>query len=189
MKKFLALVITLFFTLPVLSGQRSLFNMGDKLLGLGLGVGSTLYASGTGYSTGVPPLTLSYEQAVVDRIFKKGVLGVGAYVGYSLFKSRFTVDEVTFGWNYHNFIVGAGALLHYPFIDKLDTYAGAGIAYNFTTAGEYGDPGTYSPVSTGGIVVSGFVGEQAHDLVHEEGIAVCRCMQGCRQLAAGLATG
>jgi len=158
MNRSLAVALLMFIALSFLSAQASLFNRGDKLLGLGVGLGSTLYASGTGYSTAVPPISISYEQAVADRIFKKGVLGVGGYVGYSLFKSRFNIDQVTFGWNYHNFIVGAGGVIHYPFVKNLDTFIGAMIGYNIASASEYGDPGIYTPVSTGGLVLSGYVG-------------------------------
>lgn len=158
MKRFLVLVLMFFVALAFLSAQSVLIRKDDKLLSLGVGIGSTLYASGTGYSTAVPPISISYEHAVAHRIFKKGVLGVGGYVGYSLFKSRFFADQVDFGWNYHNFIIGAGGVFHYPFIDNLDTYAGAMIGYNIASASEYGDPGSYTPVSTGGLVLSGYVG-------------------------------
>lgn len=158
MKRSLAFVIVLFLAAPFLSAQQNLFKMGDKLLGIGMGLGSTLYASGTGYSTGVPPISVFYEHPVADRILNKGVVSVGGYAGYSLFKSRFNTDGETFGWNYHNFIVGAGGWFHYPFIHELDTYAGAMIGYNIVSASEYGDPGIYVPLSTGGIVFSGFVG-------------------------------
>jgi len=171
MKRSLVFVIVLFSALPLILAQRSLFNMGDKVLGLGMGLGSTLYASGTGYSTGLPPISFFYEQALTDRIFKKGIIGVGGYAGYSLFKSRFNIDGANFGWNYHNFIVGAGGVFHYPFIKNLDTYAGAMIGYNFTSASEYGDPGTYTPVSTGGIVLSGYVGARYYFTEYFAGFA------------------
>ena len=73
MKKVLAFSVVLLFSLPAIKGQENMFDLGDKVISVGLGIGNTLYIGGAGYSTMVPPLSLSFEQAVVDDIFDKGV--------------------------------------------------------------------------------------------------------------------
>ena len=158
MKKALPILILFLFALPGLHGQKSMIELGDKVISLGLGIGNTLYIGGAGYSTMVPPLSLSFEQAVVDDIFDKGVLGVVGSFGYTAYKYRYNVDNQDWGWNYHNVILGAGGLLHYPLIDRLDTYLGALLGYNFSTIAEYGDTGDNIADSAGGFVIAGFIG-------------------------------
>lgn len=141
-----------------LHAQKSMIDLGDQVLSLGLGIGNTLYIGGTGYSTMVPPLSLSFEQAVMDDIFEKGVLGVVGSFGYTGYKFRYTDGNQDWGWNYHNIILGAGALFHYPLIERLDTYLGTILGYNLTTIAEYGDIGDNIADSAGGFVIAGFIG-------------------------------
>jgi hypothetical protein len=158
MKKVLAFSVVLLFSLPAIKGQENMFDLGDKVISVGLGIGNTLYIGGAGYSTMVPPLSLTFEQAVVDDIFEKGVLGVVGSFGYTAYKYRYNMDNQDWGWDYHNIILGAGAILHYPLIDRLDTYLGAMLGYNLTTIAEYGDTGDNIADSAGGFVFAGFVG-------------------------------
>ena len=158
MKRALPFLILFLFALPGLHAQKSMIELGDKVISLGLGIGNTLYIGGAGYSTMVPPLSLSFEQAVVDDIFDKGVLGVVGSFGYTAYKYRYSMDNQDWGWNYHNIILGAGGILHYPLIDRLDTYLGALLGYNFSTITEYGDTGDNFPDSDGGFVYAGFIG-------------------------------
>ena len=158
MKKIAFLCIAFLFALSGLRAQRSMINLGDQVLSLGLGIGNTLYIGGTGYSTIVPPLSLSFEQAVADNIFDKGVLGVVGSFGYTAYRFRYQAGSIEWGWNYHNIILGAGGLLHYPLIERLDTYIGAMLGYNLTTIADYGNPGDNIAHSAGGFLFSGFIG-------------------------------
>lgn len=158
MKRIVAFAVALLFALPALQAQESMFNLGDKVINLGIGLGNTLYVSGLGYTSGVPPISLSYEQAIVDEVLEKGVIGVGGYVGYTSYKYRYDYMGVDWGWNYSSIILGAGGFFHYPLIDKLDTYAGLLLGYNISTVTDYGNTGTNIADSSGGIVLSGFVG-------------------------------
>jgi len=136
------------------SAQESWFNKGDKVINLGIGIGNTLY-SGSYYTRGVPPISVSYEQGIVDGIAEKGVIGILGYVGYTSYK----YDYLGWGYKYSNIIIGAGGLFHYPLVNKLDTYAGILLGYNIATATEFGTyPGYDYNASSGGIVFSGFVG-------------------------------
>lgn len=154
MKKNILVAVALLFTLSALQAQESMFNLGDKVINLGIGLGNTLY-SGTYYNRGVPPVSLSYEQAIVDEVLEKGVIGILGYVGYTSYK----YDYLGWGFKYSNIIIGAGGLFHYPLIDKLDTYAGILLGYNIANATEFGTPtGWDYNASSGGIVFSGFIG-------------------------------
>jgi len=155
MKKTLLLIVAGVFAVAQLSAQESTFLKGDKVLNVGIGLGSTLY-SGTYYASSVPPISASLEFGIVDGIIEKGVIGVGPYVGYSSYKYEY----LGWGWKYSNIIIGARGSFHYPLLNKLDTYAGILLGYNIVTAKEFGDPGSGSDVSSAssGVAWSGFIG-------------------------------
>ena len=121
MKKLLAILIVVFFTLPNLMAQESEFNLGTKVISADIGIGNTLY-SGSYYSSGVPPISLSYEQGLKDDILEKGVIGIVGSIGYNSYKYRYTWSAYEYGWNYSNIILAVGGSFHYPLLDKLDTY-------------------------------------------------------------------
>jgi hypothetical protein len=167
MKRILIIAVTLTLAVPLVQAQESMFNLGDKVVNLGIGIGNTLY-SGTYYTSGIPPLSLSYEQGIVDEVFEKGVIGIMGYVGYNSYK----YDYLGWGYKYSNIIFGAGGLFHYPLVDKLDTYAGILLGYNIASAKEFGTPiGWDYNATSGGIVFSGFVG--APLLFHREYCSLC----------------
>ena len=156
MKKLLVLLVCGVFGFTQLPAQESTFNKGDKVLNIGLGLGSTLY-SGSYFKSQVPPISFSIDIGIVDGIAEKGVIGIGPYLGYSSYK----YDYSGWGWKTSNIILGARGSFHYPLVDKLDTYAGLLLGYNITSSKEFGDPGSgFDDVhaSSGGLVYSGFIG-------------------------------
>jgi hypothetical protein len=131
---------------------------GDKVLNLGIGLGSTLY-SGTYYKSTVPPVSASFEIVTKDDMFGgKGALGFGGYLGYSAFKYEDTYAGETWGWKYTNVIIGPRGYLHYNFVDKLDTYTGLLIGYWISSSKSYGTYSYGSAGSYGGVTWSWFVG-------------------------------
>jgi len=154
MKKLVAIALVAIFSIPLLQAQESMFNLGDKVVCLGIGLGSTLY-SGSYYTRGFPPVSLSYNQAVKDDILEKGVIGIIGSVGYSSYK----YDYLGWGYRYTNIFFGGGGTFHYPVLDKLDTYVGLMLGYNIVTANEFGTPTgwDYSSSSSRFVFVS-FVG-------------------------------
>ncbi|MBV5312288.1 MAG: hypothetical protein JZU47_03270 [Prolixibacteraceae bacterium] len=149
---FLAVLLSCGFLLA----NAQVVEKGDKVVNLGLGLGSALY-SGVGYKGSVPPLSGSLEVVIKDDLFEgKGALGVGGYLGYSAYKWEYS----GWGWKYSNIIIGPRGYLHYNLIDKLDTYVGAMLGYNIATSKEFGNsiPGYDYSASSGGVIFSGFVG-------------------------------
>ncbi|HEX2921435.1 MAG TPA: hypothetical protein VHO50_09760 [Bacteroidales bacterium] len=150
MKKVLLFFVVVCFSMTQLLSQESTFNKGDKVLNLGLGLGSTLY-SGGGYSGLIPPLSASLEVAVVDNILEKGVIGVGGYLGYASY-------EWSNYYKYTNIIIGPRGTFHYPLVDKLDTYAGLMIGYNIHSSKWVGTGTQLTSTSSSGLISSFFIG-------------------------------
>ena len=157
MKKLLLLFVIGCFTLTQLVAQESTFNKGDKVLNLGLGLGTTLY-SGTGNKMGIPPISASLEVGVADNILEKGVIGVGGYLGYSSHKYDYSYGGYTEAWKYSNIVIGARGNFHYPLVNKLDTYTGLMLGYDVVSAKWVGTGTETTHSSSGGIVWSWFIG-------------------------------
>lgn len=155
MKKIYVFMLAAIFASLNLAAQDPIFNQGDKVLNLGIGLGSTLY-SGSYYKSQVPPISVSLEIGVVEDVLEKGSIGVGPYLGYSSYKYQYQ----DWGWKYSNIIIGVRGSFHYPFVDKLDTYAGILLGYNIASSKEFGItiPGWDYSYSAGGVVYSGFIG-------------------------------
>lgn len=131
---------------------------GDKILNLGVGLGTALY-SGGGYTGSVPPISGSLEVVIQDDLFDgKGALGVGGYLGYAAYKWKYSGYD--YGWKYSNIIIGPRGYLHYSLLEKLDTYIGALIGYNIVSAKETGNsiPGYNYNASSSRVIFSGFIG-------------------------------
>ncbi len=158
MKKVSLLLVALFLGIVCVNAQNTTFNKGDQVVNLGIGLGSTLYV-GSGYSTSIPPISVSYEKGMKDELFdENSSLGVGGYLGYTSAKWKYSGHD--WGWKYSSFILGARGAVHYQFIEKLDTYGGIMLGYNIRTAKEYGDWGnnTIASASSSGFLWSGYVG-------------------------------
>lgn len=129
---------------------------GDKVLNLGIGIGSALYNGGY-YKSSMPPLSASLEFVTKDNLFNgKGAFGLGAYIGYSAYKWEYS----NWGYKYSNLIVGPRGYLHYSFMEKLDTYGGLFLGYNIANAKEFGTsiPGYDYSATSGGFIWSVFIG-------------------------------
>jgi hypothetical protein len=108
------------------------------------------------YGPDYPPVSASFEMGIKDGVLDEGSIGVGGYVGFS----RYKWEYLGWGWNYTNFILGARGVFHYPFMDKLDTYAGLMLGFRVVSSKEFGDAVfryNYSS-SSSGLVTSAFVG-------------------------------
>jgi hypothetical protein len=154
MKRILLLFVTAVFSLAQLTAQESMFVKGDKVLTVGLGLGTSLY-SGSGYKMTFPPLAASFEVGVKDGIFEKGSLGIGGGIGYTGYKYEYA----GWGWKYSNIIIGARGYLHYPLVKKLDTYTALTLGYNISSSNEFGTNSGYEyDYSSGGFIWGFLVG-------------------------------
>lgn len=116
--------VSLFALVMVLGTSLSFgqaYEQGDKLLNLGVGVGSQFMAAG---AKGTPPVGLSLEFGMSDKI------SVGAYAGYAGAK----VETMVGDWKYNYIIVGGRGSYHFDFgVENLDPYAGAILGYNIAS--------------------------------------------------------
>lgn len=156
------LLLTTVFVFGFLFAKSQIVSEGDKILNLGLGLGTNLY-SGSYYSGTFPPLSASLEVVVNDDLFSdgKGALGVGGYLGYSGFKSEYHYTSDYYGWKYSNIIVGPRGYVHYNFLDKLDTYTGILIGYWISSSKSYGTDAFINDIDNGnygGLAWSWFIG-------------------------------
>ena len=68
MKKILVFILV-FICLTTGAMAQNTFVKGDKVLNLGIGLGSTLYTGGS-YTSKIPPLSASFEVGVKDNLFE-----------------------------------------------------------------------------------------------------------------------
>ncbi|MDF1575831.1 MAG: hypothetical protein P1P86_11645 [Bacteroidales bacterium] len=159
MKHFIAFTMLVFLFSSSLNAQDSMFELKDNVVNLGVGIGS-IYGSGIYSNTTIPPVSISFEKGIKDEVLGKGVIGVGAYLGYTSYKWQYTYINTDYGWKYSNIVIGARGTFHYPLLDKLDTYLGVMLGYNIVSSSSFGtDAGTYDYTpDAGSIAFSGFVG-------------------------------
>ncbi len=156
-----SLVLTTFLLGSGLTAKAQLFDQGDKVLSFGIGIGSTYYTWGTHYSTTVPPIFISGDYCLREKL-GPGNLGVGPYLGFSGYKSKWTDyagDE--YGYKYTTFIIGARGTYHFvDLVDKLDLYGGILLGAKIVTHKSYGDWGIYdySSAHGSGVAYSFFAG-------------------------------
>jgi hypothetical protein len=139
--------------------QNNVFSKGDRVANLGIGIGS--YLGGTGYSTKIPPISASIEYGVKDDLFdENSSLGIGGYIAYTSNQQEYTLANQTYGWDYSHFILGARGIVHYQWVEKLDTYGGLMLGYNVASSSSFGTnvANGVSASSVGGFAFSLFVG-------------------------------
>jgi hypothetical protein len=99
------------------------FEKGDMAANLGIGVGG-FYATGSGYSTKIPPVELSGEYFIMNNF------SVGGFIGGSKNEYEYKLgssDYETIAYTYFN--IGAIGNYHFVNHEKFDVYGGARIGY------------------------------------------------------------
>ena len=189
MRKLLFTLAVVFTCFSVSMAQDDVFQKGDLVLGVGVGLGNNL--GGTGYKSSIPPIVITGEYGLTDALIKKtgkGYVGVGGYLAYTANKYSWgDYNGEDAGWKYSYIVVGGRGAFHYQFVDKLDTYAGAIVGYNIASSSTYGPSGWSSNYtnSVGGFTYSTFVGARYY---FTEKIAVyAEAGYGFNLLEAGLA--
>jgi len=135
MKKIAMIMVVVFGVQLMAQGQP--FEKGDKTINLGIGIGSALY-SGKYYKMRIPPISLSYEQGITNKL-GIGYIGVGGYFGIS--GSKWETEYLTYeyGWKYTYIVLGARGAYHFDLVDNLDIYAGLILGVNIVSSKEIGD--------------------------------------------------
>lgn len=156
MKKLFVSTFIVFGLLTISNAQQ--FKLTDRLVTPGIGFGSILY-TGTGYSTFLPPVSISYEQGLLSDI-GPGLIGIGGYVGITGSTWEMVGQSFNYGYRYSSVIIGGRGYYHVDLVDELDTYAGFMLGYNMVLSHEFGDwPSAVSvPVVNGGISFALFAG-------------------------------
>lgn len=138
--------------------QESTFNANDLVFNAGIGFGTSLY-SGRYYSSVLPPLSISGEYGIQeDFILEDLTLGVGGYLGFASSEYRVRFGNRDYGYRYNYTVIGVRGALHYPLVDKLDTYGGFMLGYNIFSSRSFGNaPNDFSPAN-GGLGLSMYLG-------------------------------
>ena len=138
------------------SGQP--FEKGDKALNAGIGIGSALY-SGRHYKMRIPPISLSYEQGITNKL-GIGYIGVGGYLGISGSKWETELLDDKYGYKYTYIVIGARGAYHFDLVDDLDIYAGLILGVNIVSSKEIGDwpAGVTASEQSTGVAHSEFAG-------------------------------
>jgi hypothetical protein len=128
---FLALIATI-----NLIGQDIRFSESDKVINVGVGFGQNIYM-GSAYSTMILPISASLEIGLIDDLLdvENLNLGVGGYVGFLTTRQKFSQ---TSGLDNTDIIIGGRGALHYPLVDKLDTYLGLMLGFRLYSESTFG---------------------------------------------------
>jgi hypothetical protein len=152
-KLFITLACALLAFTSSLNAQ--IFGEGTKHFHIGIGVGSPYYYSGS--KSTVPPIHVSGEVGMTDKI------GVGGLIGYtsSTYEENYIYGDA-YKWKFSYLIIGARGSYHFWQNDKADAYAGLLLGYNAASAKfESTDPDLENYVSepsVGGVAFGAFGG-------------------------------
>ena len=133
-------------TAQITSGNPH-FKKGDVDINAGIGLLKTYYSS---TSTVMPPISVSGEYGVSDKI------SVGGFIGFSTAKEEWLGGQI----DYSFLIIGARGSYHLTIWDKMDTYAGLMLGYNKVSA-DYDNTvdGIFDfDVAASGVALSAYIG-------------------------------
>ena len=109
--------------------QAQTFAVGDNVLGIGIGLGSSI--GSFGYSGQTPSFNAHYERGVWD-VGGPGVISLGGFLGFKGFSNTYHYNSTTYKqkWNYT--IIGIRSAYHYTGLDndKVDLYGGVMLSYD-----------------------------------------------------------
>ncbi|WP_338815027.1 outer membrane beta-barrel protein [Bernardetia sp. Wsw4-3y2] len=121
MKKLFASVIMCALFIFSFSTAQAQYEQGQLDVNLGVGLLPTFYGSGT--TQAIPPVGLSVDYGVSDKI------SIGGYAAYASTKIDGFDD-----WGYNYTIIGVRGAYHFDVgSEKFDTYAGGLLGYNIVS--------------------------------------------------------
>ena len=106
------------------SAQESSFEQNDNVVTIGVGIGGSYYGYfGFKDYNRLPTFALGYERCIIGSLFNdQSALGIGGLAGVTYASHS--------SWTSTDIMVGVRGAMHYAFVDRLDTYAGAMIGFN-----------------------------------------------------------
>lgn len=137
------------------SAQDNAFQTGTGMLRASVGVLPTFGSSfsGGGYSSKwTPPLSISYEYGISDRV------SIGLMGGYATQK---IVDQSDNGFKYNHLLIGARGSYHFATTESFDPYFGVLLGYNKVSVSDVGSSsssGSFGSVSASGVLPGGYLG-------------------------------
>ncbi|HNR42088.1 MAG TPA: hypothetical protein PKL65_07645 [Bacteroidales bacterium] len=132
MKKLILTFVVASLLLGSLDAAEPSFGKGDKVLNLGLGLGSSYWIGYGWYTSHMPHLFANMEIGFFENVFNldKASIGIGPYVG-------FRTSKYANYWKDTEIVIAATGNFHYPLVDKLDTYAGVLLGYDIISTKYY----------------------------------------------------
>jgi hypothetical protein len=134
--------------IATMTTQAQVFQKGSNMIGLGVGLGSSL--GSFSYGSNSPALSLQYEKGVWD-IGGPGVVSLGGYLGFKNYKYSGESGDFSYSekWNYT--IIGIRSAYHYTGLnsDKLDVYGGLMLSYNILSYSYKDNTGEGNKISDG----------------------------------------
>jgi len=103
------------------------FSEKNAVINLGVGLLPTWYSGNSWFKTTVPQTVLIFDYGIKEA--GRGVIGVGAYLGYAAKKG--SLGPFEFKGSFVSF--GVRGSYHYEFVDKLDTYVGLMLGFRIAT--------------------------------------------------------
>lgn len=134
MKKTLLSVIIAVAALSVNAQSKVSFDKATSYVHAGIGFGGGFYSG----SVTLPPLSVSYEKAVTDKI------SVGGILGYSSSQYTYKFGGSAYRWKYSYILIGARGNYHFATSEKLDPYVGLTLGYNIVSVKSPGQIQGYS---------------------------------------------
>lgn len=125
----------------------SAFGKGTNVINIGVGVGTTLYSSGS--SGTFPPITASYERGIAN-----GRFGIGGRITHTGAKWGGKQNYIRYSYT----VVGVRGDYQFYTTDKLDTYGGLMLGYDLVTDQWHGDEDPGYKASGSSVAYSLFTG-------------------------------
>ncbi len=110
--------------------SQAQYDIGDNVLNVGVGLGSTLLGGYSGYnSSQTPAIGLSFEHGTWE--LGDGIVSLGGFLGYKSIKDEYQYLSYKQTWKWTYTIIGIRGAYHFPLDnEKLDLYLGAMLSYN-----------------------------------------------------------
>ncbi len=138
---FTFLCISLFTVLFATKSSAQKFEVGNDVIGLGIGLGSTY-----GYTTSSssPALSAQYEHGIWN-IAGPGVISLGGFLGYKSYSYDGIAPGYTFSQKWSYTIIGLRSAYHYNGFQgsKFDPYGGLMLSYDIVSASYTSSDHTY----------------------------------------------